>query len=121
MERNLIMHSVYSCLLYTSNRDSLVSIGVFSEEGDVIAAEPLTYLKESVQPEDQDWFVRATEKIENLHFSTPHVQNLFINTDNQYRWVVSLSRAVELTYGGSISNGVMQMCIRDRHLPGRRR
>ena len=94
-------------LLYETNRDSLVSIGVFSEEGDVIAAEPLTYLKESVQPEDQDWFVRATEKIENLHFSTPHVQNLFINTDNQYRWVVSLSRVVELTYGGSISNGVM--------------
>ena len=35
------------------------------------------------------WFTTAMEQIENLHFSTPHVQNLFQDPDHHYRWVVS--------------------------------
>ena len=45
--------------------------------------------------------------MENLHFSTPHVQNLFNNTSYRYYWVVSLSRAVELTEQGSSTLGVL--------------
>lgn len=94
-------------LLYETNRDLLISIGVFSGEGKVIAAEPLNQLKPSAGVVDQNWFINATRKIENCHFSTPHVQNLFVDPDNKYRWVVSLSRAVELTNAGSIAHGVL--------------
>lgn len=93
-------------LLYATNRDSLVSIGVFSDKGKVVAAAPLSQLKSSVDPRDSRWFIDATNKIENLHFSTPHVQNLFVDPDT-YRWVVSLSRSVELTYDGDITQGVL--------------
>ncbi|SFP66094.1 two-component system, sensor histidine kinase YesM [Oscillibacter sp. PC13] len=94
-------------LLYESNRDSLVSIAVFSSDGRLIASTPLAGLKNSVSPQWEPWFLTAMEKIENLHFSTPHVQNLFADPDYRYRWVVSLSRQVELTRSGSIEGGVL--------------
>ncbi|MFV0414012.1 MAG: histidine kinase [Oscillospiraceae bacterium] len=94
-------------LLYENNRNSLVSIAVFSKEGALVSATPFTTLKEGVSAAGQDWFVAATNQIENLHFSTPHVQNLFEDPDYRYRWVVSLSRQVELTRGGSIEGGVL--------------
>ena len=94
-------------LLYESNRDSLVSIAVFSAEGDLIAASPMVPLKNSVSPEREEWFQAAMDRIENLHFSTPHVQNLFEDPDYRYRWVVSLSRFVELTRDGGIEGGVL--------------
>ncbi|MEG2291039.1 MAG: sensor histidine kinase [Clostridium sp.] len=94
-------------LLYETNRDLLISISVFSNYGEVVAATPLAQLKKSVEPRDEEWFSSAVNKKENLHFSTPHVQNLFEDPDYKYRWVVSLSRAVELTTGGEISHGVL--------------
>ena len=94
-------------LLYESNRDSLVSIALFSREGELLAAWPMGVLKNSVSPERESWFEAATERIENLHFSTPHVQNLFEDPDYRYRWVVSLSRYTELTWDGSTQGGVL--------------
>lgn len=94
-------------LLYDSNRDSLVSIAVFDEWGEMIASAPLAALKNSVTPEQESWFTVAQAQIENLHFSTPHVQNLFVDPDYRYRWVVSLSRQVELTRSGTVEGGVL--------------
>ncbi|MGO5051258.1 sensor histidine kinase [Lachnospiraceae bacterium LCP25S3_G4] len=94
-------------LLYDSNATSLVSIAIFSDEGDIIAAQPLSRMKGNVDPSAEEWFVKANKKIENVHFSTPHVENLFMNSDNIYHWVVTLSRSVEMTRDGSIAHGVM--------------
>lgn len=94
-------------LLYESNRDMLVSIAVFSQGGELVSAAPLAPLKKDAAPQRQDWFIAAAGKIENLHFSTPHVQNLFEDPDYRYRWVVSLSRQVELTRAGAIGGGVL--------------
>ncbi len=94
-------------LLYYTSRESMVSIAVFSDSGGLIAAAPLAVLKNSVSPERESWFSAAQDRIENLHFSTPHVQNLFVDPDYRYRWVVSLSRHVELTRGGAIESGVL--------------
>lgn len=94
-------------LIYESSRDMLVSIAVFTQKGALVSVAPLASMKKSISPQRQDWFVSAVNKIENLHFSTPHVQNLFEDPDYRYRWVVSLSRQVELTRAGSISGGVL--------------
>jgi two-component system sensor histidine kinase YesM len=94
-------------LLYENDRDSLVSLAVFSQDGGLIAATPLSDLKPSVTPAREEWFTVAMDRIENLHFSTPHVQNLFSDPDYRYRWVVSLSRQVELTRKGVMEGGVL--------------
>lgn len=94
-------------LLYAKDRDVLVSLALFDSDGGLISATPLTELKNSVTPCREEWFTAAMERIENLHFSTPHVQNLFEDPDSRYHWVVSLSRHVELTGGGVIRSGVL--------------
>lgn len=94
-------------LLYETNKNSLISICVFSENGDVVSASPVGQLKSSVDPRKNEWFSKAINKKENIHFTTPHVQNLFVDPDYKYRWVVSLSRAVELTNNRKSVSGVL--------------
>lgn len=94
-------------LLYETNRDLLISIVVLDENGELVGVSPVSKLKKTARPEEQEWFTRAMNKIENLHFSSPHVQNLFEDPDFRYRWVISLSRAVELTSNGNVRHGVL--------------
>ncbi len=94
-------------LLYEANKDNLVSIACVTEDGALICASPVASRKEGVDFRKQDWFRNAEERIENTHFSTPHVQNLFENSNYRYYWVVSLSRSVELTRRGNIQKGVL--------------
>lgn len=94
-------------LLYEANKDNLVSIVCFSEDGIIVAATPINNLKNDIHATDQSWFKKANEEIENLHFSTPHVQNLFNDSSFNYHWVISLSRVVELTQNGHLSRGIL--------------
>lgn len=94
-------------LMYESNKDSLVSIALFKEDGTLVCASPNAILKPHVDIQSQDWFQSATTEIENLHYSLPHVQNLFDNTTGKYHWVISLSMSVELTENGNTSRGVL--------------
>ncbi len=94
-------------LLYEANKDNLISIACFTNEGKLVAAAPVATEKDNLDIVNQKWFVHAMDQMENLHFSTPHVQNLFDNTSYRYYWVISLSRAVELTSNGNSALGVL--------------
>ncbi len=94
-------------LLYEENRDDLVSIAVFDRQGNLVSSSPLYNLKPDIDPASSIWFQSAMANMENLHFSTPHVQNLFDNRDGSYHWVVSLSRHVQLTRDGVTQGGVL--------------
>ncbi|MCR5688066.1 MAG: sensor histidine kinase [Lachnospiraceae bacterium] len=94
-------------LLYEANKDNLTSIVCASEDGGIIAASPVSTRKPGVDLKAQKWFQEAFDAIENIHFSTPHVQNIFDNSSYRYFWVVSLSRCVELTNLGNVRNGVL--------------
>lgn len=94
-------------LLYEANKDNLISIACYTNYGNLVAAVPVATEKENPDIVNQAWFTAAVGQMENLHFSTPHVQNLFDNTSYRYYWVVSLSRAVELTKQGHPMLGVL--------------
>ncbi len=94
-------------LLYEANKDNLISIVCATEDGAIVAASPVSTRKPGVDLKKQEWFKKASDEIENIHFSTPHVQNIFDNSNYRYFWVVSLSRSVELTYFGNVRNGVL--------------
>ncbi len=94
-------------LLYEANRDSLRSIAVYNDYGSLMAAEPVAVQKEDPDIVSQDWYRQAMGKIENMHFSTPHIQNLFDDAAFRYYWVISLSRVVELTDHGEPGLGVL--------------
>ena len=88
------------------------NIALFSEDGALLEAVPAVRLKNEVDVTQEEWFRSALNRTENQHFSLPHVQYVFDNAENQYRWVISLSRAVELTHGTSTSQGVLLVDIR---------
>lgn len=94
-------------MLYESNKDKLISFALFQEDGQLISASPNTSLKNNINISQQDWFTNANEEVENLHFSLPHVQNLFTDTTSRYNWVISLSRSVNLNSKGVVSEGVL--------------
>lgn len=94
-------------LLYEANKGTLRSIAIYNNYGSLIAAEPIALQKEDPDVTRQGWFVNAMSEMENMHFSTPHIQNLFNDAAFQYHWVISLSRAVELTNGGDSQTGVL--------------
>ncbi len=99
-------------LLYDSNVDSLENIALFSREGELLKAVPAARLKTDLDVTQEDWFQETLKKTENLHFSLPHVQYIFDNAEGQYHWVISVSRAVEITQGAYVSQGVLLLDIR---------
>ena len=98
-------------LLYDNNKDNVDNIALFSEDGMLVEAVPAARLKPNLDVTGETWFRDALEKTENQHFSLPHVQYIFDNNENQYRWVISLSRAVELTSGTSTAQGILLVDI----------
>lgn len=94
-------------LLYEANKSSLRSIAIYNHYGSLMAAEPVARQKEDPNVTRQDWYQKAVGEMENMHFSTPHIQNLFDDNTHRYYWVISLSRVVELTDHGNPTTGVL--------------
>lgn len=94
-------------LLYEANKENLRSIAIYNQYGSLLEAEPVVAQKEDPNVTKQDWFIQAMNQMENIHFSTPHVQNLFDDGTQQYYWVISSSRVVELTDGTNTQLGVL--------------
>ena len=94
-------------LLYEANKDNLISMSCYRRNGLPVASVPFAAYSDHVDVSEQKWFTNAMEEVENIHFSTPHVENLFDNTSQRYYWVVSLARAVELTERGRTATGVL--------------
>ncbi len=94
-------------LLYETNNDKILTIALYDKNGKLISAEPVTKEKNDADVKSQPWFENAENEIENVHFSTPHIENLFVNSTGKFHWVISLSRSVDITKGGVPENGIL--------------
>lgn len=94
-------------LLYNNNKDQVFNIALISKEGKPISVVPAARFRKNFDVAQEEWFVNALNKTENIHFTRPHVQKLFEKGNNSYRWVISMSRAVEITNGGSTEQAVL--------------
>ncbi|MGE9970407.1 histidine kinase [Candidatus Pseudoscillospira sp. SGI.172] len=92
-------------LLYNTYSDYVENIALFDSAGALVATAPPARLREGADVRERDWFRRAMERTENIHFGGPTVENLF--ADDAYRWVIPLSCAVELTRGRETGLGVL--------------
>lgn len=99
-------------LLYDTNKDVIESIAVFTLDGDLLESAPASSLKPATDITGQEWFQLAMDKPENLHFSGLNLQNLFIGKEEQYSWVISLSRVVSLNYGVRSRPGILLIDLR---------
>ena len=93
--------------IYEANRSHLRSIALYNDYGSLMAAEPVAQQKEDPDVTRQSWYRKALAAMENMHFSTPHIQNLFDDAARRYYWVISLSRVVDLTDKGVPTSGVL--------------
>ena len=99
-------------LLYDNNKDSISNIALLSKEGELLESVPAARLKTGLDVTREEWFGNTLARTDNLHFTTPHVQYIFDNNENQYRWVITLTRAVEITHGTSTEQGILLIDIR---------
>ena len=94
-------------MLYETNTDKIQSLALYGYDGKLIESEPVATVKDNVKVADQKWYQDARSEIENIHFSTPHVQNLFADGTFRYHRVVSLSRSVDINDGSTSGSGVL--------------
>ncbi len=99
-------------LLYDNNKDNIANIALLSKNGELLESVPAARLKTGVDVTKEEWFSNTLERTDNLHFTTPHVQYIFDINENQYRWVITLTRAVEITHGTSTDQGILLIDIR---------
>lgn len=64
-------------LLYNNNKEQVSNIALISKEGEPISVVPAARFRKNFKAEDEEWFVNALNKTENIHFTLPHVQKMF--------------------------------------------
>jgi two-component system sensor histidine kinase YesM len=87
-----------------ASRKDIVTLAVFSKEGELITGVPERNVKRNARIEDQEWFTSPLKSPANLFFSSPHVQNIY---EGQYNWVMSLSREITYLENGEKKQGVL--------------
>ncbi|SDX75882.1 sensor histidine kinase [Paenibacillus sp. CF384] len=85
---------LFQAILYT--RQDIASIMVFGYNGRFVSDRRITNLNPNMKLSDQSWFQMAKSEGGKSVISSPHVQNII---QNEYRWVVSLSRELKSTDG----------------------
>jgi two-component system sensor histidine kinase YesM len=85
---------LFQSILYT--RKDIASIMVFGYNGRFVSDRRITSLNPNAKPEAQSWYINAKNEGGKSVISPPHVQNII---QNEYRWVVSLSRELKSTDG----------------------
>lgn len=104
-EKDSISSSIQ--LLYDTNKDTIESIALYTEDGKILEVAPAAIGKLNANVTRQEWFTTAVQRAENLHFSMPHVQNLLEDATHKYTWVVSLSQEVDITIGNKTKQAVL--------------
>jgi two-component system sensor histidine kinase YesM len=77
-------------IILTTRRD-IVSINIFSKEGELLLSSPSYKTKDDLNVEKQQWFISSVEQQNSYIFSSPHVQNIY---EGKYDWVLSLSKLI---------------------------
>lgn len=85
---------LFQAILYS--RKDISAIMVFGYNGFNVSDLRITLLNPYVKLEEQSWYKEAKRKGGQSVISPPHVQNII---QNEYRWVVSLSRELKSTDG----------------------
>ena len=85
---------MFQSILYT--RKDIASIMVFGYNGKFVSDRRSTSLNPHARPEEQLWYKQAKQEGGKPVVSSSHVQHVI---QNEYRWVVSLSRELKSTDG----------------------
>lgn len=116
-DENVDIHNMLN-LLYDSYRGKIENIAIFSLDGNLMYAAPAARMKTGYDVKEQEWFTNTFKDTENNHFSLPHLQQIFESGDYRYKWVVSMSRIIELTRDGKSEQAVLLIDMKYDELVG---
>lgn len=94
-------------LLYVNNDNMIEDIALIAGDGTLIESMPALRLKDGINVSERDFFKKSMAESEYIYFSMPHIRNLFDQNENSYSWVMSMSRAVEVTSEGKATQAVL--------------
>ena len=94
-------------LLYENNMDQTDSIALFSADGDLLESVPALRVRNNLDVTREAWFSYTLDRTENQHFFLPQVQQIFESSSDQYRWVIPMTRVVEITKGTDTVQGIL--------------
>lgn len=94
-------------LLYDNNKSDVEDIALLSKGGELLEVIPAARVRTDYNLKIEKWFTDTLEVPEKIHFFQPQVQYLFDSADNQYKWVIMLTRSVEITRGGKAEQAVL--------------
>ncbi|AIQ48108.1 histidine kinase [Paenibacillus sp. FSL R7-0273] len=86
-----------------SSREDLVSVAVFTPQGQYVVGTPGQKMRLNTQLQSQSWFTSA-QKTPDISYSAPHIQNLF---KGKYTWVVSISKMIQYKQNGELKSGIL--------------
>ncbi|MFC3745932.1 sensor histidine kinase [Paenibacillus sp. GCM10012306] len=85
------------------SREDLVSVALFTPQGDLVLNVPGFEMRHNTQLENQSWYT-SPRRTSEISFSAPHIQNLF---KSKYTWVVSMSKLVQYREFGVRKTGIL--------------
>lgn len=94
-------------LLYENNMDQTDSIALFSADGELLESVPALRVRNNLDVTREAWFSYTLDRTENQHFFLPQVQQIFESSSDQYRWVIPMTRVVEITKGTDTVQGIL--------------
>lgn len=94
-------------LLYENNMDQTDSIALFSADGELLESVPALRVRNNLDVTREAWFSYTLDRTENQHFFLPQVQQTFESSSDQYRWVIPMTRVVEITKGTDTVQGIL--------------
>lgn len=94
-------------LLYENNMDQTDSIALFSADGELLESVPALRVRNNLDVTRVAWFSYTLDRTENQHFFLPQVQQIFESSSDQYRWVIPMTRVVEITKGTDTVQGIL--------------
>ena len=102
-------------LIYVNNDNMIDDIALISGKGELIESMPALRLKDNSDVLEKDFFKKSMAESEYINFSMPHIRDLFDRNENSYSWVISLSRAVEVTDEGKATQALLLINLNYRY------
>ena len=98
-----------AAVLYDAEKELVANIGVFSGTGELEFASPAARISDPNGAAEMPVFEEALQKPDALVFSPLHVLRTFEGSEGQYRWGLTLTRAVEIREQASTHQGVLMI------------
>lgn len=94
------------------NDELIDSIAIFSKNGRLLESSAERKVSKNWRPTKEKWFKTAFKVAENVQFAAPQIQKLFEVKEDNYEWVIPVSKSITYIDKGETRQGVLLINMR---------